>query len=132
MLGCLEDLCCLAALLSLFSWRYLRKGCFGGHCYWEGKGDLGEEGKYNHHGGPHWSCFAQGCVVEQVLGLVMTVYVVPDGSGGDRELASILMLYRDASRAVNKEVGHPVLIPAGVLKRYMRHEGVGELEYTSP
>lgn len=57
-------------------------------------------------------------MVEQVLGLVTTAYVVPDGFGGDRELASILMLCRDASRAVNKEVGHPVLIPTGVLKRY--------------
>lgn len=48
----------------------------------------------------------------------LRLYVVPDGFGGDRELASILTLYRDASRAVNKEVGHPVLIPTGVLKIY--------------
>jgi len=45
------------------------------------------------HGGPHWLCFAQGSVVEQVLGLA--VCVVPHGFGGDRELVSILMLYKD-------------------------------------
>ena len=67
VVGCLEDLCCLATLLSRFSWRYPRRGHFGGHCYWEGKGELGQEGKYNNHSGPHWLCFAQGCVVEQWL-----------------------------------------------------------------
>lgn len=105
VVGYLEDSCCLATLLSRFSWRYGRRGHFGGHCCWEGKGELGEGGKHYNHGGPHWLCFAQGCVVEQVLGLVIAVCVIPHVFGGDRELVSILMLYRDVGRAVDEEAG---------------------------
>lgn len=62
----------------------------------------------------------------------MALCVVPHGFGGDRELVSILMLYRDVGRAVDEEAGHPVLIPTRVLKRYMGCEVVGTLEHASP
>lgn len=50
---------------------------------------------------------------------------------GDRELVSILMLCRNVGRAGDEEDGHPVLVLTRVLKRYMRHEGVGILEQAS-
>lgn len=74
-----------------------------------GKGELREEGKYNNHGGQHCLCFDQGCVVEQVLGLVTAVCVLPCGFDGHR--VSNLMLYSDVGTAVDEEAGHHVLIP---------------------
>lgn len=68
-------------------------------------------------------------MMEQVLGLVMALCVVSHGFGGDKVLVSILMLCRDVARAVDEEAGHPVLILAGVLKRYMGREGLGTLEH---
>lgn len=62
----------------------------------------------------------------------MAVCVVPHGFVGDRELVSILMLYRGVGRAVDEEARHPVLILTWVLKRYMGCEGVGTLGHASP
>lgn len=117
-----------------FIWHYWRRGHFGGHCYWEGKGELREEGKYDNYSGTHWLCFSQGCMVEQELGLVMPLCVA-HGFGGDRELVSILMLQRNVVSTVDKGAGHPVLIPVfkpGVLKRHMGCEGVETLQHASP
>lgn len=104
------QLCCCSSAASI-----REGGNFGGHHHWEGKGDLGEECVCNKHSDPCWLCFAQSWVIEEMLCVVVSMCVIPQGFCGGGELASILMWVKQ------------LMIQTCVLKRYMAHEGVGTL-----